>query len=221
MEVFGDDRPVTRGPVNIHSVLDHVKTAGAVGLRPQHPLRRRVRSVAAAGAGQPDQLIQVFLNLVKNAAEAVGDLRSDAEIQLTTAFRPGVRLSVPGKKVERFAAARILRQGQRPRRAGRPAAEPVRPVRDDQADRHAASGWPWSPRSSAITAASSSANPSHGGPHSACCCPCSIPPNSSTKATAMAFRGRYRLPHRTQDEEQPCPQVAFSLQMTIPPSARF
>jgi two-component system nitrogen regulation sensor histidine kinase GlnL len=45
-----------------------------------------------------DQLIQVFLNLVKNAAEAVADLGSDAEIQLTTAFRPGVRLSVPGKK---------------------------------------------------------------------------------------------------------------------------
>jgi two-component system nitrogen regulation sensor histidine kinase GlnL len=36
-----------------------------------------------------DQLIQVFLNLVKNAAEAIGDLGSDGEIQLTTAFRPG------------------------------------------------------------------------------------------------------------------------------------
>ncbi|MCA3568293.1 ATP-binding protein, partial [Bradyrhizobium sp.] len=45
-----------------------------------------------------DQLIQVFLNLVKNAAEAVADLGTDAEIHLTTAFRPGVRLSVPGKK---------------------------------------------------------------------------------------------------------------------------
>jgi two-component system nitrogen regulation sensor histidine kinase GlnL len=42
-----------------------------------------------------DQLIQVFLNLVKNAVEAVGDA-SDGEIHLTTAFRPGVRLSVPG-----------------------------------------------------------------------------------------------------------------------------
>jgi two-component system nitrogen regulation sensor histidine kinase GlnL len=44
-----------------------------------------------------DQLIQVFLNLVKNASEAIGD-RSDGEIQLTTAFRPGVRLSLPGSK---------------------------------------------------------------------------------------------------------------------------
>jgi two-component system nitrogen regulation sensor histidine kinase GlnL len=35
---------------------------------------------------------------VKNAAEATADLGNEAEIQLTTAFRPGVRLSVPGKK---------------------------------------------------------------------------------------------------------------------------
>ena len=42
--------------------------------------------------------MRVILNLVKNAAEAIVDLGSDGEIQLTTAFRPGVRLSVPGKK---------------------------------------------------------------------------------------------------------------------------
>jgi two-component system nitrogen regulation sensor histidine kinase GlnL len=39
----------------------------------------------------------VFLNLVKNASEAIGD-GSDGEIHLTTAFRPGVRLSLPGAK---------------------------------------------------------------------------------------------------------------------------
>jgi two-component system, NtrC family, nitrogen regulation sensor histidine kinase GlnL len=45
-----------------------------------------------------DQLIQVFLNLVKNAAEAIGESASDGEIVLSTAFRPGVRLSLPGSK---------------------------------------------------------------------------------------------------------------------------
>src|SRR6202012_4854321 len=45
-----------------------------------------------------DQLIQVFLNLVKNAAEAIGESAIDGEIQLTTAFRPGVRLAVAGSK---------------------------------------------------------------------------------------------------------------------------
>ena len=98
MEVFGDDRPVARGPVNIHSVLDHVKRLAQSGFA------RNVRFVEEYDPSLPpvlanqDQLIQVFLNLVKNAAEAVADLGSDAEIQLTTAFRPGVRLSVPGKK---------------------------------------------------------------------------------------------------------------------------
>ncbi len=42
-----------------------------------------------------DQLIQVFLNLVKNAAEAIGN-NPGGEITLSTAFRPGIRVSVPG-----------------------------------------------------------------------------------------------------------------------------
>jgi two-component system nitrogen regulation sensor histidine kinase GlnL len=42
--------------------------------------------------------VQVFLNLVKNAAEAIGPDATDGEIALSTAFRPGVRLAVPGSK---------------------------------------------------------------------------------------------------------------------------
>jgi two-component system nitrogen regulation sensor histidine kinase GlnL len=98
MEVFGDERPVARGPVNIHSVLDHVKRLAQSGFA------RNIRIVEEYDPSLPpvlanqDQLIQVFLNLVKNAAEALGDMDQDAEIQLTTAFRPGVRLSLPGTK---------------------------------------------------------------------------------------------------------------------------
>jgi two-component system nitrogen regulation sensor histidine kinase GlnL len=98
MEVFGDERPVARGPVNIHSVLDHVKRLAQSGFA------RNVKFTEDYGPSLPpvlanqDQLVQVFLNLVKNAAEAVAELGGEGEIQLTTAFRPGVRLSVPGKK---------------------------------------------------------------------------------------------------------------------------
>jgi two-component system nitrogen regulation sensor histidine kinase GlnL len=46
--------------------------------------------------GNQDQLIQVFLNLVKNAVEAIERDAGSGEIVLTTAFRPGVRLSMPG-----------------------------------------------------------------------------------------------------------------------------
>ncbi len=98
MEVFGDERPVTRGPVNIHSVLDHVKRLAQSGFA------RNIRFAEDYDPSLPpvladrDQLIQVFLNLVKNAAEAVADLGGEGEIQFTTAFRPGLRLSVPGNK---------------------------------------------------------------------------------------------------------------------------
>jgi two-component system nitrogen regulation sensor histidine kinase GlnL len=98
MEVFTDERPIERDPVNIHVVLDHVKRLAQSGFA------RHIRFVEDYDPSLPpvlanrDQLIQVFLNLVKNAAEAVGDGAHDGEIQLTTAFRPGVRLSLPGSK---------------------------------------------------------------------------------------------------------------------------
>ncbi|WP_029005186.1 two-component system sensor histidine kinase NtrB [Azorhizobium doebereinerae] len=95
MEVFSDERPVEREPVNIHAVLEHVRTLASSGFA------RHIRFVEEYDPSLPpvyanrDQLIQVFLNLVKNAAEAI-DGDQDGEIQLTTAFRPGVRLTVPG-----------------------------------------------------------------------------------------------------------------------------
>jgi two-component system nitrogen regulation sensor histidine kinase GlnL len=42
--------------------------------------------------GSRDLLIQAFLNLVKNATEAIGDEAIDGEITLSTAYRHGVRL---------------------------------------------------------------------------------------------------------------------------------
>jgi len=98
MEVFSDERPVEREPVNIHAVLDHVKRLAQSGFA------RRIRFTETYDPSLPpvfanrDQLIQVFLNLVKNAAESIGDAATDGEIQLTTAFRPGVRLKLPGSK---------------------------------------------------------------------------------------------------------------------------
>jgi two-component system nitrogen regulation sensor histidine kinase GlnL len=97
MEVFGDERPIEREPINIHIVLDHVKRLAQSGFG------RNIKFVEDYDPSLPpvfanrDQLVQVFLNLVKNAAEAIGD-GPGGEIALTTAFRPGVRLSLPGAK---------------------------------------------------------------------------------------------------------------------------
>lgn len=98
MEVFADERPVEREPVNIHVVLEHVKRLAQSGFA------RHIKFVEEYDPSLPpvlanrDQLIQVFLNLVKNAAEAIGQDAIDGEIAMTTAFRPGVRLSLPGTK---------------------------------------------------------------------------------------------------------------------------
>lgn len=95
MEIFSDERPIDRHPVNIHVVLDHVKAIARNGFA------SRIRIVEDYDPSLPpvfanrDQLIQVFLNLVKNAAEALGNEPS-GEITLSTAFRPGMRIAVPG-----------------------------------------------------------------------------------------------------------------------------
>jgi len=96
MEVFSDQRPVDREPVNIHVVLDRVKRIAANGFARHIRFAEEYDPSLPPVLGNHDQLVQVFLNLVKNAAEAVGADTSDGEIVLSTAFRPGVRLSVPG-----------------------------------------------------------------------------------------------------------------------------
>ena len=95
MEVFSDERPIPRRPVNIHVVLDHVKAIARNGFAgPVRIVEDYDPSLPPVHANR-DQLVQVFLNLVKNAAEAVAG-RPDGEIVLSTAFRPGMRLAVPG-----------------------------------------------------------------------------------------------------------------------------
>jgi two-component system nitrogen regulation sensor histidine kinase GlnL len=96
-EVFSDERPVEREPVNIHAVLEHVKRLAQSGFGRQIKFVEEYDPSLPPVYANRDQLIQVFLNLVKNAAESIG-VTDGGEIQLTTAFRPGVRLSLPGSK---------------------------------------------------------------------------------------------------------------------------
>ena len=98
MEIFGDERPIQLEPVNIHDVLDHVKQVANTGFASHIKIVESYDPSLPPVPGNRDKLIQVFLNLVKNAAEAIGEDRADGQITLTTSFRPGVRLSVPGSK---------------------------------------------------------------------------------------------------------------------------
>jgi two-component system nitrogen regulation sensor histidine kinase GlnL len=94
MEVFSDERPLEREAVNIHQVLEHVRRIAENGFA------RHVRFIEHYDPSLPpvfgnrDQLVQIFLNLIKNAAEAAP--QEGGEIQLTTAYQHGIRLAVPG-----------------------------------------------------------------------------------------------------------------------------
>jgi two-component system nitrogen regulation sensor histidine kinase GlnL len=96
MEVFGDERPLAVEPVNIHSVLDHVKRLAETGFADGSKINVDYDPSLPPLSGNRDKLIQAFLNLVKNAAEAIEEGREPGRIVLRTAFRPGVRLAVPG-----------------------------------------------------------------------------------------------------------------------------
>jgi two-component system nitrogen regulation sensor histidine kinase GlnL len=95
MEVFCDERPIATVAVNIHDVLNHVRKLA------EHGFGRDIRFVEDYDPSLPhvlgnrDKLVQVFLNLLKNAVEAI-DGTENGRIVLQTAFRPGVRLSLPG-----------------------------------------------------------------------------------------------------------------------------
>jgi two-component system nitrogen regulation sensor histidine kinase GlnL len=93
MEVFSDDRPLDRGPVNIHVVLERVRRLAENGFAKSVKFVERYDPSLPAVDGNQDQLVQVFLNLIKNASEAVSG-RDGGEVVLTTAYRPGVRIAV-------------------------------------------------------------------------------------------------------------------------------
>ena len=94
-EAFSDARPIARGPVNIHSVLDHVRRIALSGFARHIEITEDYDPSLPPVDGNSDLLIQVLLNLVKNAAEALGS-QPDARITLSTAYRPRMRMSVPG-----------------------------------------------------------------------------------------------------------------------------
>jgi two-component system nitrogen regulation sensor histidine kinase GlnL len=94
MEVFSDARPIERSPVNIHQVLEHVRKVAQTGFGHHLRFTETYDPSLPPVLGNRDQLVQVFLNLIKNAAEAAPE--NGGEIVLTTAYQHGIRMAVPG-----------------------------------------------------------------------------------------------------------------------------
>jgi two-component system nitrogen regulation sensor histidine kinase GlnL len=94
MEAFSDHRPIEPEAVNIHEVLERVRKVAQSGFARHARLVEEYDPSLPSVRANRDLLVQVFLNLVKNAAEALPG--SGGEIILTTAYRHGLRLAVPG-----------------------------------------------------------------------------------------------------------------------------
>ena len=98
VEAFGDLRPAQRRPLNIHDVLDRARRAAQVGFAAHVRFSEDYDPSLPPTAGDSDQLLQVFQNLIKNAAEAVP--RVGGAIAISTGFSPGVKMARPGQKSE-------------------------------------------------------------------------------------------------------------------------
>ncbi len=88
VETLAAGQPVEPTPQNIHEVLDYVCTVAAAGFAQGRRFVREYDPSLPPVAGDRARLIQAFLNLVKNAAEATASV--GGEIRLATRFDPGL-----------------------------------------------------------------------------------------------------------------------------------
>jgi two-component system nitrogen regulation sensor histidine kinase GlnL len=97
MGMFGE-APVTRDAVNIHRVLEHVRRLAQTGFAAHLRINEAYDPSLPPVWGNRDQLVQVLLNLVKNAAESITDsMTAHGEITLMTAYQHGMRMAIPGQ----------------------------------------------------------------------------------------------------------------------------
>ncbi len=95
MEVFSNNKPIVPEDINIHSVLEHVRKLAQNGFGKHVTFKEKYDPSIPSARGDKGQLIQVFLNLIKNAVEALPPSKG-GEVTLTTAYRHGVRVAVAG-----------------------------------------------------------------------------------------------------------------------------
>jgi two-component system nitrogen regulation sensor histidine kinase GlnL len=96
MEMFGT-KPAEKQAVNIHRVLEHVRRLAQSGFAAHLRFGEIYDPSLPPVHGNRDQLVQIILNLVKNAAEAMTQARiANGEITMISAYQHGVRLAVPG-----------------------------------------------------------------------------------------------------------------------------
>ncbi|PTV96985.1 two-component system nitrogen regulation sensor histidine kinase GlnL [Rhodobacter aestuarii] len=99
VEQFGNVRPPEMKAVNIHDVLDRARKSAAVGFGVHMLIIEDYDPSLPPTMGDADQLTQVFLNLVKNAAEAA---KEQGTIRLRTFYDYSLRLRGPDGNGQRL-----------------------------------------------------------------------------------------------------------------------
>jgi two-component system nitrogen regulation sensor histidine kinase GlnL len=93
MEMFSGDRPIERSAVNIHRILEHTRRVAESGFAAGCRFVELYDPSLPPVLGNRDLLIQLFMNLMKNAAEAT--TAGEGVITLTTRYQHGVRVAAP------------------------------------------------------------------------------------------------------------------------------
>lgn len=94
VEQFGEIGPGLREPVNIHDVLDRATKSARAGFAAHVRFSEDYDPSLPPTIGDPDQLMQVVMNLLKNASEAAPKV--GGTIQIRTAYRAGMKIVTPG-----------------------------------------------------------------------------------------------------------------------------
>tara|TARA_R100000322_G_scaffold126500_1_gene82992 strand:+ start:8881 stop:9945 length:1065 start_codon:yes stop_codon:yes gene_type:complete len=90
VEQFGNLRPPDRREVNVHDLLDRAQKSAEVGFAAKMKIQEDYDPSLPPTFVDPDQLMQVFLNLLKNAAQVADD--SGGEIRIRTFYDHSLRL---------------------------------------------------------------------------------------------------------------------------------
>ncbi|AZQ67922.1 PAS domain-containing sensor histidine kinase [Silicimonas algicola] len=90
VEQFGNLRPPARRAVNIHDLLDRARKSAAVGFAAHMTIAELYDPSLPSTFVDSDQMVQVFLNLLKNAAEA--SKGSPGQITIRTFYDMSLRL---------------------------------------------------------------------------------------------------------------------------------
>ena len=90
VEQFGDQRPPDRREINIHDVLERARRSAEVGFAAHMHIGDDYDPSLPDALADPDQLQQVFLNLLKNAAQAQPE---GGTIRIHTYFERGLQVA--------------------------------------------------------------------------------------------------------------------------------